>query len=215
MAKIEASDSFGEEYVTFVKHEHVPPLLNDPNLVSEGEIYLREEYTAPSEILTYDQLREEARDRLKGLRRAENFVARLEKKVRASRHTIKRLQTVALKTSYLAGKYKFAMDKAGITTAGVHTGDKSLKAKVEALEVENARLKKTIGALEAKLELAELHTARKKGALCIMCYQQAPDIVFRPCRHLILCRECSRKSHFDKCPICDCPVAEVYQVDCA
>lgn len=213
MAKIEASDSFGEEYVTFVKDKRVPPLLNDPNLVSEGEIYLREEYTAPSDILTYEQLREEARDRLRGLRHAERHIGRLEKKVRTSRDTVKRLQAVALKTTYLAGRYKFAVNKARSVSSGVHAvnkDDQELGAKMQALEVENAGLKEKIAALEAKLELAELHTARKKGALCIVCYQQAPDAVFKPCRHLNMCYRCYMENGPYDCPKCGTPIEQVY-----
>merc|ERR1711871_1719083 len=42
--------------------------------------------------------------------------------------------------------------------------------------------------------------------LCVICTENQQSVVLMPCRHLCLCRECSKSPGVDKCPICRKPI---------
>ena len=44
-------------------------------------------------------------------------------------------------------------------------------------------------------------TARDQR-LCVICQENEKNTLLLPCRHLCLCKECSRREELDKCPLC-------------
>lgn len=180
--------------------EGIVPLLNNPDLLSEDEPYLAEECSEDEGCMGADGLKTLAWDRLLALRRAEATIRRQEKKLAKARSIIRQLQALGHRACKgVAIMHKRAQLANERRLGGVQTSGATQRELLD-----------KIAALEAKLELAELHTGRKKGALCRICYQQAPDAVFRPCRHLIMCYKCYMENGPYDCPKCGTPIEQVY-----
>lgn len=209
----------------FDEHNDIRRLLETEDLLPDEPDYYPTDYAELEKPVTLEEHKRRADEYLGDLRRAERFVFRRGSGLTKAKVIISKLRTFGLKACKCIAELNSRvtalqkqLEAERRKGDGVQTSPgrkRQLLEKIAVLESENAQLAETIVDLELKLKLATLRGPQKRGALCGICRSQAPDIVFRPCRHLILCRECSRKSRFDKCPICDCPIAEVYQVDCA
>lgn len=52
----------------------------------------------------------------------------------------------------------------------------------------------------------------KKYTKCVKCRTNAPNLVCMPCKHYVICKECSEKDQVTKCPACDKPVESLMEV---
>ena len=41
-----------------------------------------------------------------------------------------------------------------------------------------------------------------KESLCVVCYENKPNILYTECLHLVSCESCDTKGKFSKCPLC-------------
>lgn len=65
------------------------------------------------------------------------------------------------------------------------------------------------------------NVAAQSVKLCVICQEKTPNIVLLPCKHLVLCDECSLKLQADaivnneeghRCPCCRASVQDVMQI---
>mmetsp|Transcript_15139 Transcript_15139/g.44793 ORF Transcript_15139/g.44793 Transcript_15139/m.44793 type:complete len:121 (-) Transcript_15139:26-388(-) len=42
----------------------------------------------------------------------------------------------------------------------------------------------------------------REHRLCVICQEEEKTCLLLPCRHLCLCKECSRRSELQNCPLC-------------
>eukprot|EP01083_Nonionella_stella_P050533 134403_1 len=48
----------------------------------------------------------------------------------------------------------------------------------------------------------EIESRHKNTALCITCLNNEPKVLFQPCNHIVMCKDCTKKLKSNKCPIC-------------
>ena len=193
--------------------EGIVPLLKNPDPLSEDEPYLAEECSDDEGCMGVDDLRKLAWSRLLALRRAEAVIKCRDKKLAKARIIIKQLQALGLRACkgvslwFKRAQLAFGRRLDGVQTSGAPQWQ--LLERIAALEDEKAVLAETVSDLELKLQLAALRTPQKRGLLCGICHQQAPDAVFRPCRHLVICFKCyNAEGGPDACPICGWPIEQ-------
>ena len=49
---------------------------------------------------------------------------------------------------------------------------------------------------------------RKDSVTCIICCDQARNVLFRPCNHILICDDCSGKSSYEECFVCRSVIVE-------
>ena len=72
---------------------------------------------------------------------------------------------------------------------------------LEELEGEIKESASRIGRAKEKALKEQADTERDQR-LCVICQESEKSVLLLPCRHLCLCKGCSRRSELDKCPLC-------------
>lgn len=57
-----------------------------------------------------------------------------------------------------------------------------------------------------KIENAKQHLEEEK--LCVICRESPKEVLFLPCRHLCVCKDCGHREELERCPLCREAIAE-------
>lgn len=95
-----------------------------------------------------------------------------------------------------------------------------LESEVKALRLQLLELHGAKDALEGHLAtlLRRPPTSRTMGgpdskvAGCVVCLDNAANLVCLPCKHLALCSGCSGRTNVDACPICRCKIDDRMEI---
>ena len=66
---------------------------------------------------------------------------------------------------------------------------------------------------EPENEASEVTSSRAQAPQCVCCWNTARDVMFRPCKHVVVCRTCSER--LTECPVCRAPISEREVVYCS
>ena len=55
---------------------------------------------------------------------------------------------------------------------------------------------------QERQRVARMLEQDRNQQLCVVCQDDAKSVLLLPCRHLCVCRGCSRRPELDKCPMC-------------
>ena len=85
-----------------------------------------------------------------------------------------------------------------------HRGEDLKGMSVGALEELEAEVKEGLARIHKQKEkvLREQADTERDQRLCVICQEKEKSTLLLPCRHLCLCKDCSRRSELDKCPLC-------------
>ena len=82
---------------------------------------------------------------------------------------------------------------------------------IEKVEMElQAAVKNVIKVKERKVKEALVTEEEKR--MCVVCQTEAKSVLLMPCRHMCLCKECSRNNAMDKCPLCRVKITQKIDV---
>jgi hypothetical protein len=83
---------------------------------------------------------------------------------------------------------------------GVSLAGKSLRD----LEQIEETLKSSISlvVLEKEKVVQDRLSTEDERRMCVVCQEEIKSVLLMPCRHLCLCKECSRRNEISKCPLC-------------
>jgi chromosome segregation ATPase len=82
---------------------------------------------------------------------------------------------------------------------------------VERIEVELSASLKAVGKVKEK-KVKEALVNEEEKRMCVVCQTSAKTVLLMPCRHMCLCKECSRNNAMDKCPLCRVKVTQKIDV---
>lgn len=87
-----------------------------------------------------------------------------------------------------------------LVSADTGTTSKSIRD----LEMEEERLRESLSRVVARKEQAmkDLLTEEEDKRACVICQVESKTVLLMPCRHLCVCKECSRRPQLDRCPLC-------------
>jgi len=57
-----------------------------------------------------------------------------------------------------------------------------------------------------RIENAKQHLEEEK--LCVICRESPKEVLFMPCRHLCVCKDCGHRAELERCPLCREAIAE-------
>ena len=103
-------------------------------------------------------------------------------------------------------------DKAAVMrwVAAICSGDRGVDREAE-LDALDRTLRVALAATATVREdhrRAERHKLTQQisedqnAKLCVVCQDDTKSVLLLPCRHLCVCRTCSRRPELDKCPMC-------------
>jgi hypothetical protein len=74
----------------------------------------------------------------------------------------------------------------------LHKEINKLNKIIENLKHENEKLQNIINKSEKKTD----------STLCLLCFENERNVLFRPCNHLVICDTCSGQTDFTDCIVC-------------
>lgn len=74
----------------------------------------------------------------------------------------------------------------------LHKEINKLNKIIENLKRENEKLQSIINKSEKKTD----------STLCVLCFDNERNVLFRPCNHIVICDTCSGQTDFTECIIC-------------
>ena len=75
----------------------------------------------------------------------------------------------------------------------LHKEINKLNKIIENLKRENEKLQNIINNSDIK---------KADSTLCVLCFENERNVLFRPCNHLVICDTCSGQTDFTECIIC-------------
>ena len=75
----------------------------------------------------------------------------------------------------------------------LHKEINKLNKIIENLKCENEKLQNIINKSNKK---------KADSTLCVLCFENERNVLFRPCNHLVICDTCSGQTDFTECIIC-------------
>ena len=83
--------------------------------------------------------------------------------------------------------------------------------KIKKLQIDNDCLQYKIKSYETLMNNGSGRDnidVRKDSVTCIICCDQARNVLFRPCNHILICDDCSGKSSYEECFVCRSVIVE-------
>jgi len=76
-----------------------------------------------------------------------------------------------------------------------------------------AQLQQLAKETEPENQASSLVSPRSQAPQCVCCWSTTRDVVFRPCKHVVVCRTCSER--LTECPVCRTSISEREIVYCS
>ncbi|GMH51842.1 hypothetical protein TrRE_jg3558 [Triparma retinervis] len=91
-------------------------------------------------------------------------------------------------------------------------GVESLNLKqIDKVEMELTAALKNVGKVKERKVKEALVTEEEKR-MCVVCQTEVKSVLLMPCRHMCLCKDCSRNNAMDKCPLCRVKITQKIDV---
>jgi hypothetical protein len=73
---------------------------------------------------------------------------------------------------------------------------------LQELKVLELKLKAALDKVATQKNALTAKEIMDEGRLCVICHDEQKSVLFLPCRHLCICRQCSDIEQLEKCPLC-------------